>query len=159
MIVARQKRKSYKTEMTQSQRDQVETEMRLRFSGPLFPIMEERLRPFPKDILRDAAKSVCQSRGMIKPDRLCVRARVALICYFCKWFPDFPAGFPMFSLPTGPILPIQDQSQATPAVSRPAPEPADNLLFLVDQLFPEDDGAMTRESLWQRDVDFTNFFH
>jgi hypothetical protein len=59
--------------------------------------MEQRLRPFSKDSLIQAANVVCKTRGIKKPDRLCARGRASLISFFCMAFPDFPAGFPALS--------------------------------------------------------------
>jgi hypothetical protein len=119
--------------------------------------MEDRLRQFTKETLMEAAKSVCKQRGIIKPDRLCVRGRVSLICFFCEHFPDFPAGFPM--LPTAAGAALQHHTPAAPALPPPTPDPTSEHPLRFSELRTEQDDALPRESLWERDFDFTNFFH
>jgi hypothetical protein len=96
--------------LTQWQRDQAETERRMQ--GPLFTIMADRLKPFPKGALIWVVRSVCEARGIAKPDRMCVRGRICLICFFCTHFPDFPAGFPVIPHMNSAIP--QPQRQARP---------------------------------------------
>jgi hypothetical protein len=107
---------------TQTQRDQAETQKRVDLCGPLFQVMAERLRPFPKDSLIQAANVVSKARGLKKPDRLCARGRVALIAFFCSTFPDFPDGFPALSnYREGHHLAVPRRQRPPPPVSDSVP--------------------------------------
>jgi hypothetical protein len=142
--------------LTQSQRDRAEAGRRVQDCGPFFALMEERLRPFPKGILLSAARSMCQARGIAKPDRICVRGRTCLICFFCTHFPDFPAGFPVMR--HAHSLAVQARCQPPPAPAPKVGQTAATPHDLLGALTPESDEAITAESFWDPNAGFTNFF-
>jgi hypothetical protein len=56
--------------------------------------MARRLGPYARAALFSGAQEYCTSIGIPGPNRLYVRSREALICFFCDNTPNFPAGFP-----------------------------------------------------------------
>jgi hypothetical protein len=77
----------------QTKRDRVEWDRRMNNSAAHYTEMASRLKPYPKKALLDAAESMYQTRGIPRPDRICFRSRIPLICHYCEHFPDFPLGF------------------------------------------------------------------
>jgi hypothetical protein len=77
----------------QTKRDHIEGDRRMNDCAPLYTEMEERLKPFAKKALLDAAESMHKTRAVPWPDRICYRCRQPLVCHYCKFFPDFPLGF------------------------------------------------------------------
>jgi hypothetical protein len=142
--------------MNQSQRDQAETERRMHKCGPLFAVMDDRLRPFPKETLMDAALALCQARGIRKPDRICGRGRVCLICFFCDHFPDFPAGFPALS-PIKPD-PVPIQKKVLPPIPKRQTDPGTPDPDLVGALGPKAGDGLATDICWDGHGDFPNFF-
>jgi hypothetical protein len=65
-------------------------------TGASFDNMKEILRPYPKAILWQWAVNLSrQSNGLIQiPSRTERRMKHALVCWYCKWAPGFPLGFP-----------------------------------------------------------------
>jgi hypothetical protein len=64
-------------------------------AGAAFAAMNTRLMEYPKHQLWSwAVHHSAQSKGLIKPpSRTERRMKHALVCWFCKWAPDFPKGF------------------------------------------------------------------
>jgi hypothetical protein len=142
--------------MNQSQRDQAETERRVKKCGPLFPVMEERLRAFPKETLLVAATSLCHDRGIAKPDRICARGRASLVCFFCEHFADFPAGFPVLS--TAQPAPVPVQKHTHPALSKTSPHTGSTDPDLVGALQPKEGETMALGIFWDGNGDVAHFF-
>jgi hypothetical protein len=93
----------------QTRRDRIEGSRRMTHYGTLYPDMEQRLKPFPKQALLGAAESMHRTRGIPWPDRICYRCRQPLICHYCKHFPDFPRGF--CSLLTNVVMPNLNRNE------------------------------------------------
>jgi hypothetical protein len=93
----------------QTRRDRIEGNRRETHCGTLYADMEQRLKPFPKQVLLGAAESMHRTRGIPWPDRICYRCRQPLICHYCKHFPDFPLGF--CSLLTVAVIPKLNRNE------------------------------------------------
>jgi hypothetical protein len=81
--------------------------------------MHARLRPFAKEALFEPLKVLCQTKRIPLPGRICRRNRNALVCFFCKYFPDFPVGFP----PLQNLVKARKTPRARPAEDHDDPVP------------------------------------
>jgi hypothetical protein len=83
-------------EMRSSQtiRDHTEVEDRRRRAGALFEAMECQLDDLTKKELVARACEISQKTGCPKPDRLCRRQRIGIICWFCKYGANYETDRP-----------------------------------------------------------------
>jgi hypothetical protein len=73
---------------SQAVRDRVNADERMRLAGPRFVFMKERLKHMTKKELFQRAFELSNTKGSPKPDRLCHRCRIGMICWFCKYALD-----------------------------------------------------------------------
>jgi hypothetical protein len=112
----------------QTRTDLKEGERRQQQYADLYDDMEARLKDFSKETLLQAAEEMRRLRGLPWPDRICLRGRRPLICYYCEHFPHFPYGFVVrgrvvrAQYPPPPPLPPPVRLTPPPVV-RPPPPP------------------------------------
>jgi hypothetical protein len=82
------------TSTSQPDRDLEAISQRILLAGPSFTTMQFRLGVHSKKDLVAIATGFAEQVGKQRPDRLCHRAKDAMICWMCENAPDFPAGFP-----------------------------------------------------------------
>jgi hypothetical protein len=71
-------------------------------TGASFEPMKTGLAHYSKEKLLEWALKMCRqtNHDIQPPNRTERRIRAALVCWYCKWAPDFPAKFP--PLPSNP---------------------------------------------------------
>jgi hypothetical protein len=83
---------------------------------------------------------------------------VALVCFFCECFPDFPAGFPVVDTANTMLAPIQIHFQQQPLIVTGLPPPVSRSAEPGDQLPPNGADTIVPESWWKIDEPFADFF-
>jgi hypothetical protein len=69
--------------------------MEVTSAGAEFIPMKLRTAPYKKRGLWELAMEISRQSGgaILPPDRTARRMKDALTCWFCRWVPQFPAGF------------------------------------------------------------------
>jgi hypothetical protein len=60
--------------------------------GDFYEEMDNRLRPLRKTALLEIAAGLCEEMKLPRPHRLAPRHRPSLICWFCRYVPDYTPG-------------------------------------------------------------------
>jgi hypothetical protein len=97
-----------------TQHENAKVQKEVTAAGDAFAEMNNRLAQHTKATLWRWAMEVSKtSEGTITPpDRTERRMKAALVCWYCKWAPDFPRGFP--PPPSAPENPLNPHPRGPP---------------------------------------------
>jgi hypothetical protein len=115
---ARRARSSNGERTPQTKRDQKKIDQMRQQNGKKYDEAATRLARWSKPQLLLFAKEISESREEFSLDRLCLRSRTWLICWFCKNSPDFPAGFRELEDQSRPL----SETSIVPALIEPPQE-------------------------------------
>jgi hypothetical protein len=140
----------------QTVRDRIQAQKRLDNCRDRFDDMAGRLKPYPKASLLGAAKVMCDKMNIPVPDRICLRGRQPLICFYCKYFPEFPFGFPLLINAANTEPGRQDQAISRRIAERDGASggPRD----FIGLLTPWPAEAQRPDMFMSKDVDFLDFW-
>jgi hypothetical protein len=114
--------------------------------------MAQRLKLYPKESLLDAARVMCGIMNISVPDRICLRGRQPLICFYCEHFPEFPLGFAFLNPTANNAQGRQDHGVS--GRIREADEARELPSDFVGLLAPWPEDAQRPEILTSKDGDF-----